>query len=181
MPLSIDLHVKCPFYKKWNKKKTPIFFLKKFHTVLREQIAIFYQIFKSVSSKFCFKCPKFTKVGIDRGSFFFKYLKVSECTLKPSSALSGHGRSKYDLTNIYMIYDHIPTFFGDWDMGALPCRWIASACLWCLKCNIFFFSKCLILYVMIDPAFTVGLCFEERTIRYAFFELCGFFSYMHRG
>ena len=30
MPISIDLHVKCPFYKKWNKKKTPIFFLVKF-------------------------------------------------------------------------------------------------------------------------------------------------------
>ena len=31
--------------------------------------------------------------------FFFKYLKVSESTLKPSSALGGHGRSKYDPTN----------------------------------------------------------------------------------
>ena len=46
MPLSIDLHVKCPFYKKWNKKETPIFFSRKiFYTVFREQIAIFYQIF----------------------------------------------------------------------------------------------------------------------------------------
>ena len=26
MPISIDLHVKCPFYKKWTKKKMPIFF-----------------------------------------------------------------------------------------------------------------------------------------------------------
>ena len=51
MPLSIDLHVKCPFHKKWNKKKTPIFFSWNFHTVFREQIAIFYQIFKSGSSK----------------------------------------------------------------------------------------------------------------------------------
>ena len=25
MPISIDLHVKCPFYKKWNKKKSTIF------------------------------------------------------------------------------------------------------------------------------------------------------------
>ena len=66
MPLSIDLHVKCPFYKKWNKKKTPIFFFFffswNFHTVFREQIAIFYQIFKSGSSKNFFKCPQFTKV-----------------------------------------------------------------------------------------------------------------------
>ena len=31
--------------------------------------------------------------------FFFKYLKVSESTLKPSSALGGHRRSKYDPTN----------------------------------------------------------------------------------
>ena len=30
--------------------------------------------------------------------FFFKYLKVSESTLKPSSALGGHWRSKYDPT-----------------------------------------------------------------------------------
>ena len=51
MPLSIDLHVKCPFYKKWNKKKTPIFFSWNFHTVSREQKAIFYEIFKSGSSK----------------------------------------------------------------------------------------------------------------------------------
>ena len=33
MPLSIDLHVKCPFYKKWNKKKTPIFFRRKIFTL----------------------------------------------------------------------------------------------------------------------------------------------------
>ena len=33
MPLSIDLHVKCPYYKKWNKKKTPIFFPRKFFTL----------------------------------------------------------------------------------------------------------------------------------------------------
>ena len=26
MSISIDLHVKCPFYKKWNKKKSTIFF-----------------------------------------------------------------------------------------------------------------------------------------------------------
>ena len=63
MPLSINLHVKCPFYKKWNKKKTPIFFSWNFHTVFREQIVIFYQIFKSGSSKFFFKCPQFTKVS----------------------------------------------------------------------------------------------------------------------
>ena len=59
MPLSIDLHLKCPFYKKWNKKKTPLFF----HTVFREQIAIFYQIFESGSSRNFFKCPQFTKVA----------------------------------------------------------------------------------------------------------------------
>ena len=51
MPISIDLHVQYPFYKKLNKKKMPIFFLWKFHTVFGEQIAIFYQIFKSGSSK----------------------------------------------------------------------------------------------------------------------------------
>ena len=62
MAFSKYLHVKCPFYKKWNKKKTPIFFLWNFHTVSREQIAVFYQIFKSGSSNFCFKCPQFTKV-----------------------------------------------------------------------------------------------------------------------
>ena len=36
MPLSIDLHVKCPFYKKLNKKKTPIFFLVKFSHCIKE-------------------------------------------------------------------------------------------------------------------------------------------------
>ena len=55
MPLSIDLHVKCPFYKKWNKKKNAHFFFSwNFHTVFKEQIAIFYQIFKSGSSKWFF-------------------------------------------------------------------------------------------------------------------------------
>ena len=45
MPISLDLHVKYPFYKMCNKKKTPFFFSWKFHTVFGEQIAIFYQIF----------------------------------------------------------------------------------------------------------------------------------------
>ena len=40
-----------PLLQKWNKKKKPIFFLENFYTVFREQIAIFYQIFKSGSSK----------------------------------------------------------------------------------------------------------------------------------
>ena len=30
MPISIDLHVNCPFYKKRNKKKSTFFFLVKF-------------------------------------------------------------------------------------------------------------------------------------------------------
>ena len=51
MPISLDLHVKCPFCKKWNKKKMPIFFSWNFHTVFGEKITIFYQIFKSGSSK----------------------------------------------------------------------------------------------------------------------------------
>ena len=53
MPISIYLHVKCPFKKKkWNKKKMPVlFFLWNFHAVFGEQIAIIYQIFKSGSSK----------------------------------------------------------------------------------------------------------------------------------
>ena len=62
MPLSIDLYIKCPFYKKWNEKEMPIFFSCEIFTVFREQIAIFYQIFKSGSSKKMFKCPQFTKV-----------------------------------------------------------------------------------------------------------------------
>ena len=33
MSLSIDLHVKYPFYKKWNKKKTPIFFSREIFTL----------------------------------------------------------------------------------------------------------------------------------------------------
>ena len=69
MPLSIDLHVKYPFYKKWYKKKTPIFFSWNFHIVFREQIAIFYQIFKSGSSKQFFKCPLFTKVSSIQNCF----------------------------------------------------------------------------------------------------------------
>ena len=62
MPVSIDLHVKCPFKKKWKKKKKkkekgkqkrkrPFFFSSNFHIVFGGQIAIFYQIFKSGSSK----------------------------------------------------------------------------------------------------------------------------------
>ena len=42
MPISIDLHVKCNFYKMWNKKKMPRFFLMKY-SHCEEQIAIFYQ------------------------------------------------------------------------------------------------------------------------------------------
>ena len=55
MPISMDLHVKCPFYKKRNKKKTPIFFLMKFsHCIWGANNYIFYQIFKSGSSKMFF-------------------------------------------------------------------------------------------------------------------------------
>ena len=63
MPVSIDLHVKCPFYKKRNKKKSTFFFSpENFHMVLGEQIAISCQIFKSGSNKKKSKCPEFTKV-----------------------------------------------------------------------------------------------------------------------
>ena len=62
MPLSIDLHVKCPLYKSEIKRKRPFFFSWNFYTVFGEQIAIFYQIFKSVSSKKKIKCTQFTKV-----------------------------------------------------------------------------------------------------------------------
>ena len=74
MPLSIDLHVKCPFNKKWNKKKMPIFFSLNFHTVFREQIAVFDQIFKSGSSKKIFKCPQFTKVRSQHYAVFIARL-----------------------------------------------------------------------------------------------------------
>ena len=41
----------------------PIFFFSwNFDTVFGEQKAIFYQLYKSGSSKFFFKCPQFTKV-----------------------------------------------------------------------------------------------------------------------
>ena len=46
MSISIDLHIKCPFYKKWNKKKTTIFYLRNFHIVFGEQIAILEHFFK---------------------------------------------------------------------------------------------------------------------------------------
>ena len=40
-PVSIDLHVKCPFYKKWNKKKPTIIYLVKFsHGIWRTNIYI---------------------------------------------------------------------------------------------------------------------------------------------
>ena len=53
MHISIDLHVKCPIYEKWNKKKTPIFlFSWNFHTVFGKQITIFYQMFKPGSGIF---------------------------------------------------------------------------------------------------------------------------------
>ena len=42
-----------------------------------------------------------------RGSILFKYLKVSESTLKPSSALGGHGRSKYDPTKALKTRLHL--------------------------------------------------------------------------
>ena len=50
--MPIDLHVKYPFYKKWNKKKTPILFPPwNFHNVFGEQTAIFYKSFESGSSE----------------------------------------------------------------------------------------------------------------------------------
>ena len=44
MLIAIDLHVKCPFYKKWNNKETP-FFLLYFHTVLGSKSQIQFEIF----------------------------------------------------------------------------------------------------------------------------------------
>ena len=44
------------------RKCTFFFFWWNFHTLYGEQIAIFYQLFKSGSSKKLFKCPQFTKV-----------------------------------------------------------------------------------------------------------------------
>ena len=58
----------APFTKSGIKRKCQFFFSLNFHTVFREQIAIFYQIFKSGSSKNFFKCPQFTKV---RGRFIW--------------------------------------------------------------------------------------------------------------
>ena len=62
MPISIDLHVKYPFYIKWNKQKSNIFSPWNFHMVLGEQIVISYHIFKSESSKNILKCPQLTRV-----------------------------------------------------------------------------------------------------------------------
>ena len=40
MPIPIDLHVKCTFYKKWNKKKSTFFFLVKFsHYIWGENLS----------------------------------------------------------------------------------------------------------------------------------------------
>ena len=51
MAISIDLNVKCPFYNKWNKKKTPIFFSREIFTL--------------------YLCPQFTKVSSSPGGVSF--------------------------------------------------------------------------------------------------------------
>ena len=56
-PISIDLHVKCSFYKKWNKKKSAIFFLVKCSHGIWGANTTSYQIFKSRSNK-KIKCPQ---------------------------------------------------------------------------------------------------------------------------
>ena len=70
MKISTDLHVKCPFFKKWNKKEINHFFLWNFHMVFGEQIAISYQFFKSRSSNKFFRRPQFTRVP---GKMSFTY------------------------------------------------------------------------------------------------------------
>ena len=106
MPLSIDLHVKCPFYKKWNKKKTPIFFSWNFYTVFREQIAIFYQIFKSGSSKIFFKCPQYTKVGLLPDSCKCQYL--SNASTVCDGIFTIHSQDNIDYYHFWIIFKLIP-------------------------------------------------------------------------
>ena len=61
MSISMDLYVKCPFYKSEIKRNRPFFFSWNFHMVFEEQMAVFYKFFKSGSRK-KFKCPPFTRV-----------------------------------------------------------------------------------------------------------------------
>ena len=75
MTISIDLHVKCPFYKKWNKKKLPIFLLWNFHTVFGEQKAIFYQLLSQGALRQGWIL--FRKAAISSGNNF-TYLRFGE-------------------------------------------------------------------------------------------------------
>ena len=80
MPISIDLHEECPFYKKWNKKKWTIFFSCKFHIVLREQIAIPYQIFNPGNSNLFLNV-----LNLQRWVPRFIFIKLSEKDVKEIS------------------------------------------------------------------------------------------------
>ena len=63
MPLPIDLHVKCPFYKKWNKKKTPIISRKIITLYLGSKYLYSTQFLsQGAVKKKNIKCPQFTKV-----------------------------------------------------------------------------------------------------------------------
>ena len=59
MPIAIDLYVKWPFYKKWNKKKSTFFFLLKLIHDIWGANSYILRNFKSQGTVF-FKCPQFT-------------------------------------------------------------------------------------------------------------------------
>ena len=78
--ISIDLHVKCQFYKKWNKKKSTIFF-SHYHMVSGGTNGyIIANILSQGAVIFLFKCPQFTGVNDKRRHFLL--LAITSYLLK---------------------------------------------------------------------------------------------------
>ena len=89
------------------KRKRPFFFSWNFHTVFREQIAIFYQIFKSGSSKFFFKIFAIYK-GVSPKKIVVIFL-FQRNNNSPSTCDCQNGCSSHSITQ-WLKEDPIPTF-----------------------------------------------------------------------
>ena len=78
MSICIDLHVKCPFYKKINKKKPTIFF-SHYHMVFGGTNGNIIVNILSQGAVIFFKCPQFIRVNDKRRHFFLIFFIGHNC------------------------------------------------------------------------------------------------------
>ena len=93
IPICINFHVKCLFYKRWNIKKLTSIFPWNFYMVFGKQLAILYQIFKSRSSNLSF--------------FFFNILNLQGWVKRFSELTKHEGRNSTEsLCSIPIEFSH---------------------------------------------------------------------------